>query len=692
MSPGVSRDEASQTGPVLLVAFASLVVFASAAAADPPAPTRFDRIERLAFNRRAVEINQPLFWRADSNGNGALDPAELVVTWTHAPLARTELVNGKNEFTPKFRAIYERMLRLDDAGKLGPPERKRREAVRVELSQGRPTLVESDFSGSTDAEKRLVTHLLGAAVGIEHLYARQNGTAGLEAKIPPDDAASAAMFFRNQGPFCKAAKTENDPACWAFLEPRRPAFGLYPEEIQKDKSFCELLGKQKNAARLTDHFGIVVRGDAPNTFRPLKYSEAYKDDMEAVAKELTAASSELDDDEAALRSYLNAAAKAFRDDDWERANDAWVAMSGGHSKYYLRVGPDEVYFEPCAWKAAFAFTFARINKDSLAWARRIDPVKQELEDEVARLSGKPYQARQVRFKLPDFIDIVLNAGDNRLALGANGGQSLPNWGRVAARGGRTMIMSNLDDDADGQKVQMERMSSLWCRATMGTVSTDPKYEVIGIVLHEAAHNLGPTREYRVRGQVDQAVFGGPLALMLEELKADTVGIYFPAELVRRKVITQRDADLAQTQQVTWAFARVAEGMYDSQGRPNAYSHLASIQLGVLQRAGALEWKAGETAANARDRGCFEVRWDKWPAAVSDLAKRVLRIKSRGDRRGAERLKKEWVDDDNDWKKTRQVIAERWRRAPKASYVFSVGGLELAKPPQRASNLSQTEGN
>jgi hypothetical protein len=647
---------------------------AARGAAPASASGRFDRLERLAFNRRAVELDQPLFWRSDANGNHVLEPNELVVTWSYAPVARTEFVDRKNDFTPKFRALYERMLRTDDANQLGSAEKNRRQAVQRELSQGRPTLLESDFSSADAGEKALVAHLLRVATQIEHLYARQKGTGGLESRIPADDTASAAMFFRNQGPFCEAPKTEKDPACLALPDPIKPIFGLYPPEIQQDKSFCELLQKQPNAGQLSDHFSIVARGDAPNTFRPVKYSEAYKDDMEAVAKELEAASSQLGDDEAALKKYLNAAAKAFRDDDWEPANEAWVGTGEGHSKYYLRVGPDEVYFEPCAWKAAFAFAFARINKESVEWRDRLEPIKQQLEDEFAGLAGKPYRARPVHFKLPDFIDIVLNAGDNRRPRGANAGQSLPNWGRVAEKGGRTMTMTNLDNDADGRKAFMDRMASLCCHATMGSVSADPKLDLMGTVLHEAAHNLGPSYEYRVRGKVDHAVFGGPLASMLEELKAETAAMYFPAELVRRKLVTQRDVDLAKMGAVAWAFGSVAQGLYDSEGRPRPYGQLASIQLGVLQRAGALEWRAGETAGNASDRGCFELHRDKWQAAVAALFKQVLQIKSRGDRRGAEDLKKAWVDDDNDWKKVRDVVTERWLRAPRASYAYSVSGL------------------
>ena len=50
----------------------------SAPASAPPA-ARYDRVERLEFNRRAAALDLPLFWRSDANGDKTLDPAELAV-------------------------------------------------------------------------------------------------------------------------------------------------------------------------------------------------------------------------------------------------------------------------------------------------------------------------------------------------------------------------------------------------------------------------------------------------------------------------------------------------------------------------------------------------------------------------------------------------------------------------------------
>ncbi|HYQ44788.1 MAG TPA: hypothetical protein VER11_22540 [Polyangiaceae bacterium] len=632
----------------------------------------YDRIPRSDFNRLAVEYNLPLFWRNDANADGALQPGELAITWSHTARPRAEFVDDRARFTPAFSALYEQLAKPTPADGLTTDERKRRAMVRLELAQGRPTLVESDFAQRPDADKKLVSHLQRVAVLIERIYAQQKGSAGLETQLAPDDPASAALFFRNQGPECAAPQTERDPNCHALPLATKPVFGLYPAELQQDPKFCETLGKEPNRAELLDHFAVVVKGDKPGSFKALEYSRAYANEMTAIAAELEAAANDLAGEEPALKAYLSAAAQSFRDNDWERANRAWAKMGTDNSKYYLRVGPDEVYFEPCAWKAGFALAFARINPDSVEWRKRLEPIKQELENDLAGLAGKPYRARSVGFKLPDFIDIVLNAGDNRAPIGATVGQSLPNWGPVAESGGRTVTMTNLYTDDDSQKTLSEQMSSLYCAASMKLAV--PKPSLMGIVLHEAAHNLGPAHDYAVNGKVDSAIFGGPLASTLEELKAQTAALYLPAGLVARHLITQAEADTSQLQEVAWTFGQVAQGMYDPQGKPKNYSQLAAIQLGSLTTGGAVEWKPNELAANGTDRGCYEVQLDKWNQAASGLAKQVLQLKARGDKAAAEALKKRWVDDEGAFKEQRALIATRWLRSPKSTFVYSITGL------------------
>jgi hypothetical protein len=639
---------------------------------------QYSTVPRSQFNRRAAELAEQLFWVRDADANGALDPGELAVTWgpTDAGLGRY-VKDGR--FTPEFAAAYARIVQPASFDGLDDAERVRRRAVLAELAQGRPTLVLTTLTGPRDVQ--VVGHLEKAARIAERLYWKQSGVFGLDDGIPSSDTASRALFFRNQSPFCEAPKTENDPACSALAPRPKRVSGLYPATIQTDSSFCNVLEKRADADVLFNQFAVVrhrsagrAKGDpATDDLVAVPYHVEYAEDMKAASNELRAAAALLADDssEAALEAYLEAAAQAFLDDSWFKADVAWKAMTATNSKWYVRVAPDEVYAEPCSRKANFHMTIARINQESLEWQRRLEPVKDDMESAMAALAGPPYQARKVGFTLPDFIDIVLNAGDSRSALGATIGQSLPNWGPVAESGGRTVAMTNLYTDPDSEAALVEQSRSLLCKATADRVDPAVRFMTLSTVLHEAAHNLGPSHEYRVNGATADQSFGGPLASTLEELKAQTAALYFSDWLAARGLLTEADAKSAHLRDVLWSFGHIAQGMLDARGRPKPYSQLAAIQMGYLNQRGVLVWKAAEKAANGADSGCFEVDLAKWPAAVDDLSRLVLGLKSRGDRALAEKTRDEWVNEGTAWAGLRGVIQERWLRAPKASFVYAI---------------------
>lgn len=637
-------------------------------AARPAGP--YASIERTEFNRHAAELFAPLFWREDANANGNLEASELAILSGIPQSDRSLWIDGSGRFTRAFDTTYQQMLK-PAPGPTDAAEQARLKLVADELAQGRPTLVETDLSQATPAEKNLVRHLMNAARSIERIYARQKGVFGMESGIPDSDRASRALFYRNQSPYCEAPKTENEAGCSALAKKPPRAVGLYPPDIQSDPKFCEPLAKARNAAELMDHFGVVVAGEQAGTFRKEPYSKVYEQDMGSVARELEAAASELGDDEAALKAYLTAAANSFRSNDWEPANAAWVAMNAQNSKWYVRIAPDEVYFEPCAWKAGFALQLARINPESLEWQKKLDPMKRDMENALAAMAKKPYQAREVNFRIPDFIDVVFNAGDARDAHGATIGQSLPNWGPVAEKGGRTVAMTNLYTDADSRNTQAELMSSMFCKATNALATTTPRETLIGSLLHEAAHNLGPAHEYKVKGKQDDVVFGGTLASTLEELKAQTSSMYLTNWLAGKGVFNDDEVRKIQLRNIAWGFGHISRGMYTADGTPRNYSQLAAMQLGAFMKAGAVSWRPTESAANGKDQGCIEIDFEALPAAIEAFETTVLEIKASGDKARAEDLKAQFVDAKDDFAGIKATIAERWLRAPKATFVYSV---------------------
>jgi hypothetical protein len=299
-------------------------------------------------------------------------------------------------------------------------------------------------------------------------------------------------------------------------------------------------------------------------------------------------------------------------------------------------------------------------------------VKGEMERELARMAGPPYAAREVSFHLPDFIDVVLNAGDARDARGATIGQSLPNWGPVANEGrGRTVAMVNLYEDPDNRALARRVAASLLCPATMARWAEEEDATVMGTVLHEAAHNLGPAHEYAVGGRTDGAIFGGPMASTMEELKAQTSALWLTDWLAGKGVVSRDLAEKAHVHGVTWAFGHVARGMYDAEGKIKPYSALAAIQLGFLAERGALAWSPDAPAANGTDRGCMEIDFARMPAAVTELETRVLGIKARGDADGARALEARYVRAEGPLAALFGTVTERVLRNPAATFLYSV---------------------
>ncbi|MBI1945273.1 MAG: hypothetical protein HYS27_06230 [Deltaproteobacteria bacterium] len=647
--------------------------------AGPTAPA-LDKVARADFNRRAAELFLPLFWIEDKNANQALDVDELAVLWGIGAPAPADAWVKAGAFTPAFLEAYAAMQKPADAG-ADPADQARRKAVLEELGQGRPTLLLTDTTTWSANDQAIVKNIVEAAQLIEQIYAKQVGVAELRAQVAADDKASQMLVYRNQTTACSAPKTEKNPDCSALTAKQKPTSGLYPANLQgADGKFCEELEKRKDADKLLHQFVTVAAraggksegNPATDELDPVPYHVAFKAEMEAVSAKLKAAATHTGASEAAFAAYLFAAAQSFLDNKWGPADEAWAKMNAENSKWYLRIGPDETYFEPCSRKAGFHVSFARINQDSLAWQKKLEPFKTEMEGALAALAGPPYKAREVSFHLPDFIDVVLNAGDSRDSLGGTIGQSLPNWGAVANEGrGRTVAMVNLYTDKDSEAAWQSQASSLLCKDTMAAATFDPKLAVMSTVLHEAAHNLGPAHEYKVAGKTDDQIFGGPLASMLEELKAQTAALYFSEWLVGKGAVEPKAAVGSHLRDVTWAFGHIAAGMYNAEGKIKAYSQLAAIQMGTLYRQGALTWNPEELAANGTDKGCIRVDTAKWKPAVDELAKVVLGIKGRGDKALADKTRKGIVDDDAEFAKLREVITERWLRSPKASFVYGI---------------------
>ncbi|HUS33222.1 MAG TPA: hypothetical protein VMZ53_32190 [Kofleriaceae bacterium] len=627
-----------------------------------PSKSTHDAVDRMVFNRTAVHLNLPIYWSADANNNKVLDPNEVAPLLFY-PTQGNYVKDGA--FTKDFEDAY---AKIAEASKAAPPSDKRRQLVIEDLDAGRPSLVFTDLTKASAEDKAFVEKMLVVASLLDNLYDTTNGNIAITKEVPPDPE-SQSLFRRNRGPKCVGPTTTANPECNVIPGLKKQIFDIYPAEIQAKDTFCADLQARKDGNALMGHFN-VVRGSG-DALEAVPYNVAYKEQTAKIAEALRdAAKAVTDPNEKALVTYLNAAADGFTTNDWNPADEAWAKMSVDNSRWYVRAAPDETYWEPCAQKAGFHLTFAKINQGSKDWQGKLAPVLQEMEDAIAARAGAPYKSRKVAVHLPDFIDIVVNAADDRDPLGATIGQSLPNWGPVANEGrGRTVAMVNINSDPDSRAARKQQAMSMLDAATVKLYPESTEPGLLSTILHEATHNLGPAHEYKVKGKVDDDVFGGPIAAMMEELKAQT-GAYFLLDfLVKKNIITQEFAQQTVADMLVWSFGHISQGMYTGEHNRKAYGNLAAIQIGFMIDKGVLTWDANATAANGTDKGAFTLHPDKVTAVAEEMMKEFAGIKARGDKAAAEKLIARYVD--SDAVVPHKVISERVLRHPKPSFVYSV---------------------
>lgn len=632
------------------------------------------QLDRNAFNRAAMRLNLPIFWQYEATASKTVRP-EVLTTLNFYPTTETFIwKDAEGKFTEAFYDAYRSMVEVMKDPVMGAQvderEKARRLKVADELDQAAVTVVATDFSKSDASEKAFVESMLRVGKSIDALYAKQTGLDKAMKMIPSDDVLSQSMARRNWGIMPQSPKMKPDAACRALAGDVKVGVGVYPESIQKESDFCTKLSQRADAEALLSPFTVVV-ADEKGELRSEPYSVHYKAEMTQISEDLREAAKALagNEKEAALQKYLSAAADAFLSNNWEPADEAWAAMNSTNSAWYVRVAPDEVYWEPCSRKAGFHMTFARINPDALVWQEKLTPIQQDMEDRLAQVAGKPYEARKVSFHLPDFIDIVTNSGDDRDAFGATIGQSLPNWGPVANEGrGRTVAMSNLYTDPDSLRDRKTLAQSMFTAQDTALLEDASGPGLLSTIVHEAAHNLGPAHEYKVDGKVDDVLFGGALASLAEEFKAQTAAIWFIPYLVEKGVISQDLAKKSYADAIFWAFGHISRGMTTAEGRIQPYSQLAAIQVGMMLEAGALTFDAETMAANGKDKGAFVIHMDKMADCVNDMMSQIATIKAKGDKDALEKLRLKHVEGKAIPFK---LIEERMLRLPKTSFVYSV---------------------
>jgi hypothetical protein len=610
------------------------------------------QLDRMEFNRLAALENVALYWQGPK-----FEPSSFMIRATVGEQSPNPYIGSAGEFSPAFDALYARLV-----------DRRRIEAVEREINLGWPIAVITDVRSDPESDREMVRRLVRAAELIDELFAIQMGSAAVDQA--PTDGPSRELLRRTHGYWCEGPETRDDPFCNASLAFPQRRSHAYPQDLRQNEALCEEIRSQPNASELMNPFAVVRKKDGK--WIAVSYLDVYGDRMGAIATELEAAAAALGSDEGPMAAYLRAAALGFRTNNWDEADEAWVAMTSTNSKWYLRIAPDEVYFDPCNSKAGFHVSFARINPAALEWQDKLTPLRDDMERALAKVIGPPYEAREVSFSLPDFIDIAINAGDSRTGYGATVGQSLPNWGPVSDRGdGRTVVMTNLYSSADS-RAKLKQMAALLIHPdNVSALAEGGVAEILEILLHEATHNFGPHSDAKIDGKPLQEIFGGLTSSILEELKAQTGALWFTGYLHEKGLFDEAEARASYTSSVVWALSQISHGLLSSTGRPEVYPTLSAIQISFLLDEGALTFDSTLAPGNAGDAGRFVIHYDKMPAAVDKLMKMAGQLMAMGDKAEADEVIAAATSPEGQSKVHQKRVADRMMRFRKEAFGYTI---------------------
>jgi hypothetical protein len=465
----------------------------------------------------------------------------------------------------------------------------------------------------TARQKQLVARLIQACQAVEDIFWRQSDPEGLalynSLAGSPDkrDEALRRYLWINGGRW--DLLDENRP--FVGHEPMPPGHSFYPQGLTRREIENYIAAHPAAKAVIYGERTVVVRrGQALAT---IPYHEAYREFLEPAARALREAAAL--SEEPAFARFLELRAAALSSDDYYPSDVAWVELA--NPKFDLILAPYETYMdELLGVKGSYgAAVLVRddIESGKLAVFQKYVPEIQE---------GLPLPAADrpsLRGKSApmEVVDAPFRSGDLRHGYQAVA-DNLPNDPRIhEEKGSKRIFFKNfMDARVAGIIVPLGRR--LLSEEDAKRVSADGY--LIGTLLHEIAHGLGPAyaRVGSTKSSIREAI--GPAFSALEEAKADATGMAALDFLASRGALAGDKVAECHASYVADLFRTVRFGTGE------AHARAEMMEFNYLSSQGAIRREPS---------GKYSIDASKMSAALGSLSRELLETESAGDRARAE---------------------------------------------------------
>jgi hypothetical protein len=479
-----------------------------------------------------------------------------------------------------------------------------------------PVELKVDTSHLSTGDRAALAKLIEASRIVDRIFLRQMwaGNPALYEKLKQDTTplgkARLDAFWLYKGPF---SDLDEHKAFLPGVPARKPlGAGFYPEDMNK-KQFETWSATLSPAARAEAEgfFTVIDRGPG-NTLKAVKYSEAYKNDLEDCARLFREAATLTGN--LTLKTFLQARAQAFLSNDYYGSDIAWMDLD---APIDITFGPYETYNDELfGYKAAFE-SYVNIRDDAeTAKLKFFGDHMQEVENNL------PVDAKYRNPKLGALSPIrvvneVIAAGDGDHGV-KTAAYNLPNDERVVHEKGSKKVMLRNVQEAKF-KATLTPIAKL-VLAPQAQPSLQFESFFTHILAHEMSHGIGP-HQITVNGKAStprQEL--KDLYSAIEEAKADVLGLYMLQYLADKGYVKQDEKSLYTTYLAS-SFRTLRFGLLEAHGKGMA------VQFNYLTDKGAFVYR----------NGFWDVDAAKIKGAVRDLAHDLLTIEAAGDYAGAKQM-------------------------------------------------------
>jgi len=445
-------------------------------------------------------------------------------------------------------------------------------------------------------ERQMIEKLVEASRYLDDVFWRQSDPEGLRLYQTTSDPALKRLLMINGSRW--DLLNENRP--FAGGESMPPGHALYPNGLTREQIERYVKRYPEDKAAIYDPYTVVEqRGER---LVGVPYHEAYKGSIGPMSQALREAAALSDD--AAFARFLRLRADALLSDDYYASDIAWLELD--NPKFDVIFAPYETYLDDLLGvKTSYGAAVLIRNEEESRKLAVFQKYVPELQDALP-LAPADRPSKKGHAMPMEVMDSPYRAGDLRHGYQAVA-DNLPNDPRIHQEKGSKKIFFKNFMDARLMRPDQEGKASA-------------EGYLVGTLLHEIAHGLGPAFARQGGKQVDIRVAIGTVYSALEEAKADVVGMFGVQWLADRGALPKERLEEYYVSYVADIFRTVRFGTGEAHGRAEM------MECNYLLEHNALTQDAD---------GRYAIDNAGIPGALAALSKELLQIEAAGDRARAE---------------------------------------------------------